>query len=392
MKSLVFVGAALAILSATPALSQEVPDNDAPNDAVAVAALKGISVDEADRRLRLQQRIAEIEARMATDPNFAGLSIESTSTTFRVRTRFTSSPSANIGKYVTDSELASLFVGETAQVSLARLRQVQGRLLDLFATLRQQTAIRIDDANGQIVGMVRNPTAVQAVVDRLGFGQLIRLEQETRFPTVSVDLLGGQDAMVTQTNGQNAPCTTAFGVRSGNTSGILTAGHCAQTIPGGTFANTRMQVQGVTLNIQNSVLDATRDFAWAAGTGHVGTNRVFDGTSNRAITSFFRGVPSRGSTVCKYGRATRYTCQDVLNPSFTGTDADGTRYGPIVELGVSNGNIGQCRDSGGPFFNNSVAYGVVTRGDVNGRCLGGNRTYYIPIDLIGSFGLTLITN
>ena len=59
-------------------------------DATSYAALEGVSVDEAVRRLQLQQKVSELDAALAAEesPTFAGLWIQH-QPQFRVVARFT---------------------------------------------------------------------------------------------------------------------------------------------------------------------------------------------------------------------------------------------------------------------------------------------------------------
>lgn len=292
--------AALALAIATPALAQT-DDALLRVDAQEVARTQGISVDEAYRRLVLQGKVEGLTERLSGDPAFGGLQIVSDASIYQVRIMFTGDANAKIAQYVTDPELRTIVLGSVSPVSLAALKQAQDRLIPIFAALRQQTGIFIDPVSGQVVGQVRNPAAVQALVDKLGLGNLIRLEQKTQFPIPAVSLEGGNVANTTRGSsgsGGLASCTTAFGVTGTGGSGVLLAGHCVQTAPGGAWTGTTVSTQGAALTTKNALWDATRDFAWASNTTDVASNRLSDGNAGRAITSVATTIPANGSTMC----------------------------------------------------------------------------------------------
>lgn len=194
-------------------------------------------------------------------------------------------------------------------------------------------------------------------------------------------------------------CTSAFGVKLPNgTTGILTAAHCVKSSPSSTLVpNTNI---GLTISynsmaivtIQNAMWDATRDFAWGSGSGHIGVNKLWDGTAYRRITSSFTGQVKEGKQLCKFGTKTRYTCQEVIRNDFKGVDSTGVKFGPLVQLGGTQANIAQCGDSGGPIFAGSTAYGVMSRGDVDGICSGGSSFLYAPLSGLSSLGVSVLTS
>tara|TARA_R110002051_G_scaffold1221_5_gene6722 strand:+ start:882 stop:2021 length:1140 start_codon:yes stop_codon:yes gene_type:complete len=364
---------------------------DLAKDVAAIATAQGLSTEEVNRRLELQAQVAELEARLKSDPTFGGLYIDASPSSYRVVVKFTANPSAKVSALVTDPSLLAVVQAETALVPLSQLEAAQESLLTLFATLQQDTGIRIDVREGAVIGLVRNPTRVAPLVETLELSRLIRLQRETQFPLATVAIKGGQTSTNLRFDGTSGGCTTAFGVSGSGITGVSQAGHCVQLQPGGSWTGTTVTTQGASLTTRNALWDSTRDFMWAAGTGHSGTNLFYDGQGDRAVTSTATALPANGSTMCKYGRSTGYACILVTNNSYRGTDAAGNIIGPIVELGGTSGNIAQCGDSGGPIFLGNQAHGITSRGDVNGQCQGGSRLYYIPISRISGLGVTVLT-
>jgi hypothetical protein len=103
----------------TPSLAQT---GDRP-DARTYAALDGIPLAEAIRRLDIQIEAGRLERDLTTTEatTFAGLWLQH-SPTFRVVAAFTSDPDQTLKKHVVGTSLASIAEARIATFSLARLR------------------------------------------------------------------------------------------------------------------------------------------------------------------------------------------------------------------------------------------------------------------------------
>jgi hypothetical protein len=98
-------------------------------DAPAIARDMGVSVEEAERRLAAQEGAGALQARLLSDPNFAGLYIEQ-QPRHRIVVLFTGAdPEAQLARYTDDP----LYQALPARYSHAELRQAQEDLNRAFA-------------------------------------------------------------------------------------------------------------------------------------------------------------------------------------------------------------------------------------------------------------------
>jgi len=120
----------------TPTATAIVVSEALRQDAEAMATHMGISVDEAIRRLSLQDPIgrlgAELEQREAE--TFVGLWIQH-EPEYRVVVAFTRDGQETIKPYVENTPLAGLIEVRTARVSLAELKAAQGEVIQLVREL-----------------------------------------------------------------------------------------------------------------------------------------------------------------------------------------------------------------------------------------------------------------
>jgi hypothetical protein len=85
-----------------------------------------------------------------------------------------------------------------------------------------------------------------------------------------------------------------------------------------------------------------------------------------------------GKSVCKYGIATFAGCGFITRTNFIGT---------YVRVHSDLVDLSEPRDSGGPWYSGSIAYGLMT-GDIE----PGNDAYYMAINYIDFLGLGVLTD
>ncbi|GIW61076.1 MAG: hypothetical protein KatS3mg087_2142 [Patescibacteria group bacterium] len=95
-------------------------------DAETYASMYGVSIDEATKRLTLQDIVEELNANLVTNENttFAGLWIQHESE-YRVIARFTSNGSATIKSYIQNTPLYDLVEVRIADINLEELKLEQ---------------------------------------------------------------------------------------------------------------------------------------------------------------------------------------------------------------------------------------------------------------------------
>ncbi len=381
--------ATLATMLPYTASAQDSTSDPLMQDAQAIAQKKGISTQEALRRLVLQNKVNALSQSLAADPGFVGTDIESTPTSFKIRIRLARSSVARAltAPAMSDPSLARVVQFETGGISRADTDRLEDAALSRFAALKMEVALKSDIRSGRIIVQTREPEQAKKALEALGIANNFSFEKRVEFARPVVDLRGGERFTVPR-----GTCTSGFGASFSSTTGILSGGHCVRATPGGTPTGTTATLAGATLDIRGSVWDATRDFMWASRAGNVGRNQVFDGSRNRSITSAFTGTVANGTSLCKYGIATGYTCQDVVNNNYRGVDSAGNQVGPVIELGGTSANIAQCGDSGGPVFTGGIAHGIISRGDARGSCQGGSTLIYVPLRALSGLGVTVLTS
>lgn len=389
--------AMIAFLAATflttglPALAQS--DDAELRDLTEIAKNKGITVAEARRRAVLEQEATELNARLEKNPNFSGLRVVSDGQNFRVDVSFTANAAAALKNETLSEGMRSVAVAREGGRSVAERNSARGRIIATLARLKIKASLRDDFESGKLV-----LTSLDAERARAALGsEAANIEfvvADDPAPRPAVSLEGGRAITVTKVDGTGGGCSTAFGVSGLSTTGILTAGHCHLLAMNTNMSATpaTATTQGATLTVRATRWTTGSDFLYATGTGHVGTNRVWDGQFARAMTSTQSAIPALGASVCKYGNVTRYSCQTVTGQQRTWLNLDGTTVGPLVELTYENsaGNIGQCGDSGGAVFYGNRAYGVISRADDNGPCAGGAKLWYSEIKNVGAMGVTVL--
>lgn len=154
-----------------------------------------------------------------------------------------------------------------------------------------------------------------------------------------------------------AACTAGFTARRNGNRGVLTARHCPNAL---VFGHTPRAISRDPVQTGNNAFDLQWHRTWT-GNGHT-TNRQFRATCtaescDRTVTAV-ANAPI-GSTVCHWGRTSRYRCSSVAATNTCQAFTDGvTRCG----LDVTANNVSAGGDSGGPWFFGNTARGIHSGG------------------------------
>ncbi len=342
------------------------PNESLSMDAKAYAEAMDVSIDEAIRRLQLQDDIGELN-RVLTEKEghtFAGLWIQH-QPEYRVITMFTKNGAATLQPYLQNGSLASLVQVQTAEATLQELETARARAVESVNQLgiRFSSAINIPknraelyvlDASQLTMNLLQTYTQLPANVDIVQFAEL---------PKNVADIFGGKAL---------SSCTSGFSVKnSSGRKGVTTAGHCSDT----------QWYNGVELQYMGGTPGGVDDIQWnRADQSFTVRNLIWEGTYNRYIFNVkFRSSQSVGEWVCKYGKTTGYACGTI-----TTTSQDG------LNVRVDNMTV-QGGDSGGPWFWNNTAYGTT----ISACTLysGTPCAIYGPVDHIyNTLGVSVLTN
>jgi len=291
-------------------------------------------------------------------------------------------------------------VGAVPQVVRYSLGELQAAKEELDATHRaapdrMTDAISwgVDPQRNAVVATVRTGRTVQPLVDIVGRrGDQVRVEESEDMPE-TVDWLDGGDPLGANNNGDY--CSVGFNVYQGNTSYLLTAGHCGAV---GTNASSKGSPIGPYVHsffpgdddalIRNDRLDL-----WA-----VGPWIAIHDAADLAYNVTGQTITIINGPMCKSGKTTKITCGNLKAPGQTvnypaGAVYNLTRHTACVEKG----------DSGGANFTSPTSVGGVAALGMssgaalkNGKCLQKsgktNQSWFAPVGpALSWYGVKLYT-
>ncbi|MFJ8467752.1 S1 family peptidase [Streptomyces swartbergensis] len=191
-------------------------------------------------------------------------------------------------------------------------------------------------------------------------------------------------------------CSVGYGARdSAGRQYLVTAGHCIEDLPvlsyqGTRFAqgtNSRFALGSRSVDMGIARLDAGNTISTVVGTYGRATEPTVLG-SRRAAS---------GSTLCKSGRTTFWTCGRVNSYNVTVTYSDPNGGPNTVVTGLASSSVcTQGGDSGGAYISGNQAQGMTSGGPSSQRCNGSvnapGSSYFQPLDdALTHYGLTLNT-
>jgi hypothetical protein len=299
-----------AVASAQPVQTQAEAISD---DSVQYAAAFGVTLDEARRRLEVQQSSVATTDAIAREfeSRLAGISIEH-SPQYRIVVLLTGS------EPVGDRSAAGvpiLFRTGAAATHAQALEALRRHLIDLRSDLPNARGAGYDQRTGEIVLLVTRADAdrfgleaIRARAEQVGGVPVRVVVNELIESNLSVDG-GGRVEGTNSITGRRNLCTTAFVVTNGETTAITTAAHCPDEL---TYVD--RDGSTVTLPMIGS---------WGAAYRDVQINGSPDspeplfysnrgaGTLRRLVT--WRNVASTraGDFVCHYGESSGYSCSTV---------------------------------------------------------------------------------
>jgi hypothetical protein len=195
----------------SPTFAQK-PDDAGPPDwleqAKIVAQMDGVSVGEAIRRAKLQQRMAAAEARLSANPNYAGSYIERRGNAFKIVHRF---KGAEAKPSTGDTELDSNSQFEVSNVSMKEMRDYQRILSTALNNAKIIATITYDVQNGRLVVQTTESEKIEAlqtsgVITIPSFVSFV--SGLSFFGTEATESGGGY------LNGPSGSCTAGFRVRT----------------------------------------------------------------------------------------------------------------------------------------------------------------------------------
>ncbi|MFL6294057.1 MAG: hypothetical protein ACJ759_24440, partial [Thermoanaerobaculia bacterium] len=230
-------------------------------DARAYAAEFNVNVKEARRRLRAQNQMSGITdlLRRGSGKRFAGLWIEH-QPQFRLVVSLVGkrrAPAGLVAALASSGTPMPVFFQTGAAASQADLLAVvRSSVPDFMAALPGLAGTDVDVRTGEIVLTVY---AVGAAAEAAAKAKGVELAEQLGHP-VRIDLIDAPEQQGSVRGGANlsSSCTSGFVVaNSGGTRGVLTAGHCSNTLSYSDFDGT-----STTTTFVSEIFDADQDVQW----------------------------------------------------------------------------------------------------------------------------------
>lgn len=353
----------------------------------------GVSGIEADQRFIIMDQAREVQRKLRArfPATFGGLYVEHRPQ-FRVVVRFTESPQESLRTVTADPAFVALLSAH----SLTELRAAQEVIGEELQRTGTNFLSELNLTTSRVEVYVENPLATKRSVGALGEeATLVHFNQTSGFiePTLLNVSLDSGKKVVDQ---QGVYCTTGFGVKSGTTRGITTAGHCSDEMKFGSRT-------GDPLVFQGEKKQGSEDIQWftypdTSRYHYIPSHRVEAGSQSRIMEAVrTRSDMQVGDFVCKYGKTTYETCGLIGELEFQATFEGAV--GKFVRVRSDEGRtMTDYGDSGGPVYGKNTASGAywnTAYGMVHGRGNQGTDFYrdlfFMPTDYFSSLGLQILT-
>ncbi|SDM92039.1 S1 family peptidase [Allokutzneria albata] len=227
-------------------------------------------------------------------------------------------------------------------------------------------------------------------------GSAVRVETTTERLAPTADVYPGSKMTFSASGG--GWCSVGFGAT--NSSGqrfLVTAGHCVEGLPDlylgsthfGKATHTRFGIGQDSVDMGIARIDAEDRIMTSVGTwGAAGTVAVRG--ANRAAV---------GSTICKSGATTGWTCGNIKSYNVTVTYTDPNGGPQTVVRGLGSSSVCTAGgDSGGAYISGNQAQGMTSGGPMgqtcafNGGNIPGKSSYFQPLsDALSYYGLSVQT-
>lgn len=342
--------------------------------------------------IALQAKLSDAES-----VRFGGIYIEHTPM-FRVVVRLVGGAEQLLSRYTSNP----LIVAEKAAVPLVALRNKQEAAIKALVGSEPNFGTEVDVRKGRLTIYAPNPDRARTKLKGASLA-----DADTEFVTAEkrdevVASVRGGEQLTTQTDnaGFYENGTLGFAVVKGTTRGILTAAHVGECISAGSSCvkNSPFTSQGVSFTWQGQMNSGSDDYEWrTVSSGNTITNAIKYSTSSLTVTG--TADPTTfpvGTTVCKQGATTGYTCGTIEATNSSTTYNGATGYWVRVKRNTS-GYMTDSGDSGGPVFGGGAAAGQATAyGIVHSKVTSPadqvGQMMFMPIKRISGLGLSVATN
>ena len=363
----------LCSFALTPVFA-ETPSPALLQDAKSYAAQNEVSLDEAVRRLRLQDDVGRLDEMLTKqEPGFAGLWIEhepeyrlvvrfsDRAAEKRFRTRVANTPLANVAAELRPAAVSLTQLEKRRATARQRLRQL-GFAVDVDINVKENRVEVYSDRAQSVRAAIAN--------ERPAFPDRVEVLAVPGLAKPAV-LRGGE--------GDQGYCSGGFTVRStdGTNLGISTAGHCGNV----------QLFQGMALPFVAEVFYDAGDVQWHSACGYTDVSNEFNsGIGYRACTGQrLRSQQAIGTYVCKNGNATGRTCGYIQSRSYNPSYIPGNGEDSYIRVNGYGATLSAPGDSGSPWFVENLAYGI------NSGTISDGDAIYMAIDYMHWVGAAILT-
>lgn len=335
-----FVTLALGIAIVGPAAATAGNNNP---DATSYAQANGVSVAEANRRLKLQATAGDLDEQIADAhaDTYGGLWLQH-SPVFRIVVLATDG-NAEIWRGLPASFAADGNVEvRTAPYTLAALEDEQEAIGPDVEAMAASMEINVPENR---IDILPTTASTMRTMSSSVASPMVWVDPQVHVSGPTANSYGG----LALSNG----CTTGFTVQSGSTVGFVTAGHCEP--------NSGVTLGGLATTFQSQYLAYGADAQWHSTPNHTDLKVFYDGGSNRPVHSVRSSANQAiNSYLCKYGKTTGYKCGYLVSKTYKPSwvpFATATFHHAEPRGGPDMSSEG---DSGGPVFINNEAWGIVS--------------------------------
>lgn len=343
------------VLGATAAVAQEPVGDLAVADEylLSYATEFSVSLHEAEDHARQRSALQPLLDAAEEHPAFAGAWIDRQDG-FKVVIDFVGKVPAGVENLQPERTNVEFRGGASAT-----LVELVAQAAEIRSVLRdsgyKHFVTAIHSKSGEVsVGLLTSDAVRLGLPAELAVSNVRLSSQAGPLSTYEANAVYGGDEMPLSQTSQDF-CTSAFSVVKNGVTGILTAGHCPNTLwyrqnDGTTYATTfQAQHRGL-----------YGDFQWHT-TAYTEFDDFYYNDTARRDVSGIGGAPVVDDYLCFHGEATGgASCDNVLSTWVSYTGSSGIEYDRLVAMDDDNTTNG---DSGGPWVDYRTAWGV-HHGDV----------------------------
>lgn len=388
-KAIVIIALGLLAGSAQSALAGDPPrdgdaDADVAADLTSYASDFGVSIEEAAKRLEMQEHFVDVVATVADlEPDrFAGSSIDH-GDHFKLTIYL-------VGQDLPDEWESTI---DDSQLPI-RISPRAARSLDAARKTIEDIGGLLEEVSG-FSGIWYDVQRQEFVLDLVGESETaLRASLPAELPAeirgARIEMLSEETSVGRRGGLVTTSCTSGFTVRNAaGTRGITTAGHCGNSQSYRLFGSSTWYSTTFRAQLWNN----NTDLQWHSTANVEPRFHASSTSSTRPVTSQATRNGQSGAYVCHRGAATGYSCGTVSSIVYQPPSAVCNGQTCSAVWIRASGPSLKCYlgDSGGPVFYDNRAYGIYSGQSSSGTTISGcNFMYYMGINYVINLNVTLL--